>query len=299
MKPLNDPMDKNISRLVKLTRDSQRPSDAFTQTLTHSALEELQPQAEVSQKKGMVPMKKTSHLITIAVAASVLVLIGITVIMTPTPDAETGSRQVASVKYNLVPLPISLPKPQFAGTPANLDGVENIEPPLGRARPAFLAPPDVTNVALQKPVTALMDPPIMGELSQIVDGDKEATEDGLVDMGPMKQWIQVDLGGAQELWAILFWHYHKQERVYFDVVVQVADDPNFITNVRTLFNNDIDNSSGLGVGTDMHYVDTNEGKLVDAKQEVARYVRLYSNQNNQNDRSHYLEIEVYARPVPE
>jgi hypothetical protein len=30
--------------------------------------------------------------------------------------------------------------------------------------------------------------------------------------------------------------------------VQTADDPDFITNVRTLFNNDIDNSLGLGVG---------------------------------------------------
>ncbi|MCP4450325.1 MAG: hypothetical protein GY809_02610, partial [Planctomycetes bacterium] len=195
----------------------------------------------------------------------------------------------------LVPLPITLPKPQFAGTPTNLDGVENLEPPLGRARPAFLAPDDVTNVALDKPVTALMDPPIMGELSQIVDGDKEATEDGLVDLGPMKEWVQIDLESPQEIWAVLFWHFHKQSRVYYDVVVQVADDPDFITNVRTLFNNDIDNSSGLGVGTDKNYIDTSEGKLVDGTQEVAQYVRLYSNENNLNDRSHYLEVEVYGR----
>ena len=139
----------------------------------------------------------------------------------------------------------------------------------------------------------------MGELSQIVDGDKEATEDGLVDLGPMKEWVQIDLGAKHELWAILFWHFHKQERVYFDVVVQVADDPDFVTNVRTVFNNDTDNSSGLGVGTDKHYIDTSEGKLLDAKQEVAQYVRLYSNQNNLNDRSHYLEVEVYGRPITE
>ncbi|MCP4453562.1 MAG: hypothetical protein GY809_19045 [Planctomycetes bacterium] len=295
MKPLNELIDKNTSRLVKLTRDSKRPSEAFQQTLIHSALKELQPQTEVSQKKGIFPMKKTSLLMTIA--ASVLVLIGITLYMNSTPDRETEPTQVASGQSNLLPLPISLPEPQFAGTPANLSGVDNLEPPLGRARAAFLAPPDVANVALNRPVAALMDPPIMGDLSQIVDGDKEATEDGLVDMGPMRQWVQIDLGSPQELWAILFWHFHKQERVYLDVVVQVADDPDFITNVRTLFNNDTDNSSGLGVGTDKHYVDTNEGKLVDAKQQVAQYVRLYSNQNNLNDRSHYLEIEVYGRPM--
>ncbi|MCP4454399.1 MAG: hypothetical protein GY809_23325, partial [Planctomycetes bacterium] len=132
-------------------------------------------------------------------------------------------------------------------------------------------------------------------LSQIVDGDKEATEDGLVDLGPMKEWVQIDLEAPQELWAIVFWHFHKQSRVYYDVVVQVADDPDFITNVRTLFNNDIDNSSGLGVGTDKNYIDTSEGKLVDANKEVAQYVRLYSNENNLNDRSHYLEVEVYGR----
>ncbi len=295
MKPSNELIDKNTSRLVKLTRDSKRPSEAFQQTLIHNALEELQAQTEVSQEKGIFPMKKTSLLMTIA--ASVLALIGITLYVNRMPGQKAGLEQVATGPSNFVPLPIHLPEPQFQGTPTNLKGVENLEPPLGRDRPAFLAPPDVMNVALHKPVTALMDPPIMGDLSQIVDGDKEAAEDGLVDVGPMTQWVQIDLGSPQELWAILFWHFHKQERVYSDVVVQVADDPDFITNVRTLFNNDTDNSSGLGVGPDKHYVDTNEGKLVDAQQQVAQYVRLYSSQNNQNDRSHYLEIEVYARPI--
>ena len=46
-----------------------------------------------------------------------------------------------------------------------------------------------------------------------------------------------------EIYAIVIWLFHKEPRVYFDVVVQVADDPDFITNVRTLFNNDIDNSA--------------------------------------------------------
>ena len=31
-------------------------------------------------------------------------------------------------------------------------------------------------------------------------------------------------------------------------------------------------------------------------QEVARYVRLYSSENNVNDHNHYLEVEVYGRP---
>ena len=68
-------------------------------------------------------------------------------------------------------------------------------------------------------------------------------------------------------------------------------------NVRTLFNNDTDNSAGLGAGTDMHYVETNKGELIDAKGVKARYVRLYSNGNNNNDLNHYIEVEVYGRPL--
>jgi hypothetical protein len=100
-----------------------------------------------------------------------------------------------------------------------------------------------------------------------------------------------------EIYAIVIWHYHKEARVYFDVVVQIADDADFITNVRTLFNNDIDNSAGLGVGQDKYYVETNEGKLIDAKGVHARYVRLYSKGNTSNDLNHYIEVEVYGRPV--
>ena len=80
------------------------------------------------------------------------------------------------------------------------------------------------------------------------------------------QNVTIDLGAPHEVFAILFWHFHKTPRVYFDVVVQVADDAGFSKNVRTLFNNDHDNTSKLGAGTDMNYVETAEGKLVDAKE---------------------------------
>ena len=81
------------------------------------------------------------------------------------------------------------------------------------------------------------------------------------------------------------------------MIVQVASDPDFITGVATLYNNDDDNSAGLGVGRDMHFVETNEGKLVDAKGTSARYVRLYSNGSNANDLNHYIEVEVFGKPT--
>lgn len=139
--------------------------------------------------------------------------------------------------------------------------------------------------------------PIIGEIEMITDGDNEAPDGHFVELGPFLQHITFDLGEIHDIYAIVFWHYHKQPRVYFDVIVQVADDPDFVTHVKTLFNNDHDNSAGMGVGKDMHYVETSEGKLVDAKGVQARYVRLYSNGNNANDLNHYIEVAVYGKPV--
>jgi len=214
-----------------------------------------------------------------------------------TEDAKEEPNASASGR---VPLDIKLPKPRFVGTPQNIQGVGNVEKPLGRPRPSFYAPDGTENVAFGKSVTSSDEAPIIGELEMLTDGDKEATDFSYVELGPLRQHVTIDLGGDYNIYAVLFWHYHKQARVYFDVVVQVADDPDFITNVQTIFNNDIDNSSGLGVGKDMHYVETHEGKLigVDGAEGVrARYVRLYSNGSNADDLNHYIEVEVYGKPA--
>jgi hypothetical protein len=47
----------------------------------------------------------------------------------------------------------------------------------------------------------------------------------------------------------------------------------------------------------MNYVETYEGKLIDAKGVRARYVRLYSNGNSSNELNHYIEVEVFGTPV--
>jgi len=117
-----------------------------------------------------------------------------------------------------------------------------------------------------------------------------------VELGPFKQHVTIDLGATHEIYAIVMWHYHKQARVYFDVIVQTAKNPDFTQNVRVLFNNDHDNSSGLGEGDDLHYVETAEGKLIDAKGMELRYVRLYTHGNTSNDLNHWIETEVYGRP---
>ncbi|MCJ7778497.1 MAG: hypothetical protein MUP16_09310 [Sedimentisphaerales bacterium] len=215
-----------------------------------------------------------------------------------TGKAEAAAPEPATTTAEaLVPIDIKLPKPMFIGTPQNIQ-VPNLEKPLGRPRPPFLAPVGTKNVAFEKPVVSSDEEPIIGEIELITDGDKEAADGSYVELGPFLQNVTIDLGAEYDIYAILLWHYHKEARVYFDVVVQVADDPDFIKNVRTLFNNDHDNSSGLGLGSDMHYVETAEGKLIDAKGVRASYVRLYSNGNSSNELNHYIEVEVFGILVP-
>ena len=61
-----------------------------------------------------------------------------------------------------------------------------------------------------------------------------------------------------------------------------------------MFNNDHDNSSGLGIGKNKEYIETNEGRLIDPRGVKARYIRLYSKGNTSNDINHYVEVEVYG-----
>jgi hypothetical protein len=230
-------------------------------------------------------MKRNTVATVIAVLS--IVLPGLLAAQTPAQPAAGDT---------LVPLPIQLPKPMFEGTPQNV-AVPNLQKPLGRPRDPFLAPAGVTNVAKGKKVASSDMEPIIGELAQVNDGDKKGADGSYVELGPLVQHVTLDLGAPHEVFAVLFWHFHKTARVYFDVIVQLADDAAFTKNVRTLFNNDHDNSSKLGAGTDMNYVETAEGRLVDAKGQKARYVRLYSRGNNANELNHYVEAEVFGRPV--
>jgi hypothetical protein len=214
----------------------------------------------------------------------------------PEKGVEPAAQPAPAGGDRLVPLDIKLPKPMFVGTPTNV-AVPNLEKPLGHARPPFMAPSGTANVALKKPVSSSDEQPIIGELTMVVDGDKEGGEGSFVELGPSQQHVTIDLKAKHTIYAIVVWHYHKQPVVYHDVIVQVADDRDFISNVSTVFNNDIDNTSGRGVGKEMSYVETAEGKLIDARGVQGRYVRLYSRGNTSNDLNHYIEVEVYGKAV--
>ncbi|HNS18968.1 MAG TPA: hypothetical protein PKH24_00640 [Sedimentisphaerales bacterium] len=216
-----------------------------------------------------------------------------------TAPAPAPAPAQAAAPAGYAPLALELPKPMFVGTPQDMK-VDNLEKPLGRARPPFLAPAGAVLLSRGKPVSASDEEPIIGEIEMITDGDKEAADGSYVELGPLMQYVTIDLEKQCELYAIVVWHYHKQPRVYHDVVVQLSNDKDFITDVKTVFNNDTDNSSGQGIGKDMHYVETNEGKLIDLVSQgspKARYIRLYSNTNTSNDLNHYIEVEAFGKPV--
>ncbi|HOW85540.1 MAG TPA: discoidin domain-containing protein [Candidatus Aminicenantes bacterium] len=193
-------------------------------------------------------------------------------------------------------LKIQLPKPMFIGTPKNIR-TPNLETVTGRPRGPFLVPVGTALLSAGKPVAASDKEPVIGEIAFATDGKKSGEDGYYVELGPMLQWIQIDLGKSQELSAIVCWHYHSQARVYRDVVVQVSNDKDFVSGVTTVFNNDHDNTSGLGAGKDKEYIETFDGKLFDPKGIKARYVRLYSAGNTSNDMNHYVEVEVYGLPA--
>jgi hypothetical protein len=202
-----------------------------------------------------------------------------------------------AVGEDLVPLAIELPKPLFVGTP-RLVISPNLEEVTRERRPPFQAPRGTVNVALRRPVTASDRNPFFGKLEMVTDGDKEGDGNSFVELDLGQQWVQVDLGAVYRIEAVVVWHYHGEPRVYHDVVVQVADDPDFVDSPTTLFNNDHDNSSGLGRGRDKEYIETYEGRLIPGKRTEARYVRLYSRGNTSDDTNAYIEVEVYALPEP-
>jgi F5/8 type C domain len=202
----------------------------------------------------------------------------------------------AALAQNEVVLKTQLPAPLFVGTPVPLN-VPNLEPPMKGKRPDFMVPAGTVNLAKGKKVTASDDNPNVGTLDMIVDGDKDGNEGSWVELGPGKQWVQIDLARKANIYAVLVWHFHSQARVYRDVVVQISDDPTFKTGVNTVFNSDFSNDLGLGAGKNQSYIETYQGKLIDAKGAEGRYVRLYSNGNTSNKLNHYIEVEVWGKPA--
>ena len=204
----------------------------------------------------------------------------------------------SSADAEMAPLPLKLPIPAFMGTPTDMPLDENlVEKPSEKPRPPFMAPKGVQNVASKKKVTSSDKSPITGTLELVTDGDKEANDNSFVELHRKTQWVQIDLEKKHKIYAIIVWHAHNTYQVYHDVIVQVSDDPDFTQGVQVVYNNDQDNSSGLGIGTDKEYFENYEGRLMNAKGVEGRYVRLYSKGSTYSALNRYTEVEVWALPA--
>ncbi len=241
-------------------------------------------------------MKNTLHILTGLALAITLASCG------KKEESKAGGAAAAPAAAavpagDLEEIKLEFPKPMFIGTPvpAELPNLEKADP--SKVVKSFQAPKGTTNLAKGKPVTSSDAAPIIGELGLVTDGDPDGADGSFVELMPGKQWVQIDLGAPANLYKIAMWHYHKQAQAYIDVVVQVSDDAEFKTGVTTLFNSDHDDTSALGKGADPAYVETNHGRVVDAKGTKARYVRLWSNGNTSNDMNHYCEVEVFGTPA--
>jgi len=197
----------------------------------------------------------------------------------------------------MVPLKLDLPKPIFLGTPFPINEPNvSKERVKGQPRPVVRVPRGSVNLALKKPVTTNEPLPMVGEPEMVTDGDKSGEDGHNVDIYSGKKWVQIDLGAKSTIYAIAIWHYHNdtQPRAYRDVIVEVANDEDF-EKTTIIYNNDHDNSYGRGAGTAKGWIERYEGKvLAFPKGVVARYVRLHSRGNSQNDMNHYVEVEVYG-----
>jgi len=196
-----------------------------------------------------------------------------------------------------VPLELKLPSPAFKGTPKDIQTNTYTEPYPDKPRPAMMVPAGLKNLARDAKLTCSDKNVGAEDLAKLNDGDKEAADQSVVLLRKGTQYVQMDLGNSCELFAIVIWHSFASPKVYRDVIVQAADDADFTKNVRPIFNNDQDNSSGLGVGTDREYFEIHEGKLIDAKGTTARYLRFYSKGSTESALNEYTELEVYGRPA--
>lgn len=207
--------------------------------------------------------------------------------------AATGASSLGAGTEGGVPLETELPDELIEGTPKPIKLPVAHDTPS--AAPEFKVPEGTVLLSKGKPVTSSDDAPIIGSLDLITDGDKEAGEGYYVELLDGLQWVQINLEKESEIHAIWLWHFHSQKRAYHDVIIQVSNDPEFKDGVTTVYNNDYDDSAGMGKGGYAPYAETRYGLLADGKGAKGQYVRLYSSGNTSNEMNHYIEVEVFGK----
>ncbi len=197
----------------------------------------------------------------------------------------------------LVPLQPKLPAPSFIGTPKDLPPGVDLEPAQKGPPPPLMIPKDARNIAPNAKLSSSDQRVTAADLAKLTDGDKEPTDESTLLLRKGSQYVQFDLGGTNEIYAIVIWHSHDTPKIFRDVIVQLSGDRDFTGGVKTIYNNDRSNETGLGAGQDKQYVESYRGKTIDAKGAPARFVRLYSHGSTDSALNVYTEVEIYGRPA--
>ena len=205
------------------------------------------------------------------------------------------------VMADKVAIKFELPPPHITGTPKEIKS-DNLEPDRGQGK---LRPPIMVEPEFAKKLTnedtkvTTSEEAVSGENEYVVDGDKTADMTAMLQLPSGLQWVQLDLGAEHVISAICVWHDQGDDRVYKDVIMQISNDEKFAdkTKITTVFNNDHDQTSklGLGKGPDKEYRERNDGRPVDAKLTKGRYVRVYSAGSSSEPTNNYIEIEVFGK----
>ena len=133
-----------------------------------------------------------------------------------------------------------------------------------------------------------------GQDERLFDGVTDSASPNHIDVGEDSKFIVIDLGGPAMVDGLNVWRYYNDVRQYRDVVYQLSTTSDFSADVTTVFNNDGDNSTQQGAGSDPEYREGPSGKPVYFPPVRARYLRLWSNGNTVNNDNHYTEVEVYG-----
>ncbi len=193
-------------------------------------------------------------------------------------------------------LPLVLPKSVALGTPRPMK-INNLEPVSSLPRKLPKVPAGAVNLAKGCNVTSSAREAAAGDFSYLTDGDKGGEEGFEVELPRGAHWVQVDLAKSAEISAIALWHFHRERRVYFNVIVQISDDSAFKKDVTTVYNNDAEGELGLGKGKDFCYYESNEGRVIAVPAVKGRYVRFYSKGNSAGPSNDYIETEVWGVPA--
>lgn len=195
----------------------------------------------------------------------------------------------------LVPLAPALPKPTFEGTPVDVRSPHREGYRGEGVPPAPLLVPQGTRLLSRGCSVTCNDAGAKRrDLARVTDGDKQFSPSAYLELAPGVRWIVLDLGTGAVIQAVCLWRERPEQCVCRDTVVQVSDDPAFASGVTTLFNNDFDNSAGLGAGDDKEYYEDHFGRRVAGRGTRARYVRVVSNGSTSDPYNRFTEVEVYG-----